>query len=74
MKLADVKIGFVLLEIGKATKHPASILCSRSMRLYAGSFLERWGNIAPEPPSIRAGEEHQTPYIVYARERWRSTW
>jgi hypothetical protein len=69
VNLADVKIGFVILEIGKATKHPASIFGSRLMRLYAGSFLKRWGNFAPEPPSIRAGERHQTPYIVYARER-----
>jgi len=42
--------------------------------LASGGFLERWGNVAPEQPSIRAGERHQTPHIVYARERWRSTW
>jgi hypothetical protein len=67
-------IGFAILEIGKTTIHPASIFCSCSLRLYAGGFLERWGNVAPEQPSIRAGERHQTPHIVYARERWRSTW
>lgn len=67
-------IGFAIYEIGKTTTHPASIFRSRSLRLCAGGFLGRWGSVAPEQPSIRAGEEHQTPYILYARERWRSTW
>jgi len=74
VNLAGRWIGFAILEIGKTTRHPASIFCSRSLHLYAGSFLERWGKSAPEPPSIRAGERDQTPYILYARERWRSTW
>ena len=67
-------IGFAIWEIGKATTHPASIFYSRSLRLYAGGFLKRWGNFAPEQPSIRAGQMNQTPHILYARERWRSTW
>ncbi len=41
------RIGFVILEIGKATKHPTSIFCLRSLRPCAGGFLGRWGNGAP---------------------------
>jgi hypothetical protein len=63
-------IGFAILEIDKTTTDPASIFCSRSLRFYAGGFLGRWGKVAPEQPSIRAGERHQTPHILYARERW----
>jgi hypothetical protein len=74
VNLPDVEIGFAILEIGKTTTHPASIFCSRSLRLCAGGFLKRWGNFAPEQPSIRAGQMNQTPHILYARERWRSTW
>ena len=63
-------IGFVILEIGKATKHATSFFRARSLRLGAGGFLGRWGKGAPEQPSIRAGKRNQTPHIVYARERW----
>jgi hypothetical protein len=40
-------IGFVILEIGKVTKHPTSFFRSRSLRSNAGGFLGRWVKSAP---------------------------
>jgi hypothetical protein len=67
VNLPDVGIGFAILEIGKRTTHPGCIFCSRSMHLDAGGFLKRWGNFAPEQPSIRAGEMPDTSYFIRSR-------
>jgi len=48
VNLSGQWIGFAMLEIDKTTTHPASIFCSRSLRLYyAGGFLVVGASLRP---------------------------